>query len=242
MTALLLTQRLVALSVLLQTIELGRLRGAVSDQGIWPWQVLRDDFEGCPGWVRRVLDLTLAYPNFLGLLALQALASLALFWWLGAAPVLVLTTVLISLRWRGAFNGGSDYMTVTVLLALAVAAIVHHPVMTLACLWYVALQCCLSYFVAGIVKLNRANWRNGRALSAFTGGRLGPPRAARLSWAVIGFQCAFPLVLLVPELGPVFVLGAVGFHLANFYFLGLNRFFWAWLATYPALFYCAGYR
>lgn len=242
MTALLWTQRLVALSVLLQTIELWRLRGTVTDDGIWPWPVLRADFDGFPGWVRRGLDLALAYPNFLGLLALQAAASLALFWWLGAAPVLVLSTVLVSLRWRGAFNGGSDYMTVTVLLALAVAALVDRPLATLACLWYVALQCCLSYFVAGVVKLSRANWRNGRALSAFTGGRLSPRRAARWSWAVIGFQSAFPLALLVAGLAPVFVLGAVGFHLGNFYFFGLNRFFWAWLATYPALFYCAAYR
>jgi hypothetical protein len=31
------------------------------------------------------------------------------------------------------------------------------------------------------------------------------------------------------------VVGALGFHCINAYALGLNRFFWAWLAAYPAL-------
>ncbi|MCA9795018.1 MAG: hypothetical protein KC910_24590 [Candidatus Eremiobacteraeota bacterium] len=242
MNTLLWTQRLLAFSVLLQTIELWRVRAAVSADGIWPWRVVREDFDFFPPLLRRFLDATLAYPNFLGLLLLQVFASLTLFWSLWAAPVLLLTTVLVSLRWRGAFNGGSDYMTVAVLLPLAAAALADHPVVVLACLWYVALQCCFSYFVAGVVKLSRANWRNGKALMAFTGGRLSLAWARWLSWLVIGFQCAFPLALLWPALCPVFVLGALGFHLGNFYLFGLNRFLWAWLATYPALFYCAAYR
>jgi len=29
------------------------------------------------------------------------------------------------------------------------------------------------------------------------------------------------------------------FHYLVYWYLGLNRFFWAWLATYPAVLYCA---
>ena len=32
---------------------------------------------------------------------------------------------------------------------------------------------------------------------------------------------------------------ALGFHLANVYAFGLNRFLFAWLAAYPALYYCS---
>ena len=32
---------------------------------------------------------------------------------------------------------------------------------------------------------------------------------------------------------------AIGFHFLVYWFFGLNRFVWAWLASYPAVLYCA---
>jgi hypothetical protein len=32
---------------------------------------------------------------------------------------------------------------------------------------------------------------------------------------------------------------ALAFHIANVYVFGLNRFVWAWAATYPALYFCS---
>ena len=44
-------------------------------------------------------------------------------------------------------------------------------------------------------------------------------------------------------LGPGFALAfcavALVFHLLVFRFFGLNRFVWAWVATFPAILYCA---
>ncbi|UUZ62889.1 hypothetical protein LP417_24100 [Polaromonas sp. P1-6] len=32
---------------------------------------------------------------------------------------------------------------------------------------------------------------------------------------------------------------AAVFHFLVFWFFGLNRFFWAWISTFPAVLYCA---
>jgi hypothetical protein len=32
------------------------------------------------------------------------------------------------------------------------------------------------------------------------------------------------------------------FHFLVFWFFGLNRFFWAWVASFPAIIWCAGQR
>jgi hypothetical protein len=56
---------------------------------------------------------------------------------------------------------------------------------------------------------------------------------------VILFECGFPLALLRPELSLVFLGGGLLFHLLIAYQLQLNRFFWAWLATYPAVYWAS---
>ena len=55
---------------------------------------------------------------------------------------------------------------------------------------------------------------------------------------IILFEIAFPLVLILPWEGKLLLL-SIGllFHITNAVVLGLNRFIWAWSATYPALLY-----
>jgi len=55
------------------------------------------------------------------------------------------------------------------------------------------------------------------------------------SWAVMLFELLFPLALLHPAALVAALAGAALFHLANALLFGLNRFFWVWLAAYPAL-------
>jgi hypothetical protein len=49
-----------------------------------------------------------------------------------------------------------------------------------------------------------------------------------------------PLALLDARLAALFCLIAAFFHYLVFWFFGLNRFFWAWLSTFPAIIWCAG--
>lgn len=158
---------------------------------------------------------------FQALMALRLVASVALFFVAPPALVwfLLFTTVLTSVRFGGTLNGGSDYMTVVALSSLLVP-------------WgsvYLAVQLTLSYFVAGIVKLKQKDWRNGSALTRLTG------LPAQMAWPVLLWECTFPLAWLNHSLCLAYLMVGLVFHLANAKILGLNRFFWIWLAAYPSL-------
>ncbi|MDB4990089.1 MAG: hypothetical protein JWN04_5267 [Myxococcaceae bacterium] len=251
---LLWTARLLSLSLVLQTLELLHVRAAFGELGSFPWSVLRRDFAGLPAWSRRVLDALLPYPRFMAVLSLQLAAALALPWAHGAlCPLLLLcTTLLVCVRFRGTYNGGSDSMTIVVLLALCVARASQElsagELWIRASLGYIAAQLLLSYSIAGVAKLRHESWRRGRALGLLVRVRqyyvpasvermLAVPGLARCGgWLVLLFELSAPLTLLV---GPRFTVAwlAVGlsFHLLIAVTLGLNRFLWAWLAAYPAL-------
>jgi hypothetical protein len=47
------------------------------------------------------------------------------------------------------------------------------------------------------------------------------------------------LALLDLRLAMIWCAGATLFHFLVFWFLGLNRFFWAWVSSFPAVLYCA---
>lgn len=158
------------------------------------------------------------FPNdriFGYLLWLRLVASLALFGSSATALVwtLISITLLTAIRFGGSLNGGSDAMTMVVLSSRLVP-------------WgrtYLAVQLTLSYFVAGLVKLRMPEWRSGRALTALTG------LPGWLTWPTLLWECSFPLVWFWPI--PYLTAGVL-FHFLNIKKLGLNRFFWIWLAAY----------
>ncbi len=246
---------LAAFSLLTQSLELWLLRRTVADTGVWRLALLRADFAPFPRPLRALLDGLLGYRGFRVLLLMRGLGAVALIvhpHWLVPA-LLLASSVLIAMRWRGSFNGGSDFMTLVVLTALSLAAgFESRPIVALGCLWYIVIQTCNSYFLAGVVKLRTASWRSGEALPDFLthaiyeNGRVMrwlPRRAlhTRLaSWAVIGLECTFPLALIDRRLCLGYIAMALTFHIINVYVFGLNRFVWAWAATYPALWYCSG--
>ena len=112
---------------------------------------------------------------------------------------------------------------------------------------YLALQLVLSYFSAGWVKVVNPEWRTGRALQdvfqfsaypvseSLRGWGNRPNVLFVMSWSVILFELLFPLTLITPTTLKVGLTLAALFHLANASLFGLNRFFWIWLAAYPAL-------
>ncbi len=249
------TERLVALSVLLQTIELLQLRWAWASDGIWRFSVLSSEHRYLPAPLRWLFAALLPYRPFWALLWLRLLASLALPCVSGSWPlllVLLLSQVAIGVRFRGTFNGGSDTLSVIVLLALTVGAWVGGSLAHKAALGYIAIQLSLSYFVAGIAKLKEPEWRSGVALRAFCrSAQYGSPLWLRsllerlaafraLSWCVLGFECGFPLAWLDTRVASGLLLLAIAFHLGNWLLFGLNRFLWTWLAAYPALLYASG--
>jgi len=156
-------------------------------------------------------------------------------------------SLLILHRFQGPYNGGSDRMGLLALWCLALSRLAPVPLWKELAFGYLGVQLVLSYFVAGGVKIVNPDWRGGRALrdvfqfSAYPVSEAlrrwaDRPRVLRaMSWAVILFELAFPLTLLSrPTLIAGLAVAAV-FHLANAGLFGLNRFFWTWLAVYPAI-------
>ncbi len=241
-------------SLLLQSIE--QLRVQALDR-VGDWSIQRTELPAYPRWLRPLLDAAFRPAAYLSMLWLRA--GLAVLMMAGGLPLagavaLFAIALLLLLRWRGAFNGGSDFMTLVGLTGLLIA----HGVGTWAGmaqgwragLWYVALQSVTSYFMSGWVKLLRPEWRSGRALPFFLDtGIYGPiatdsllrrPAVARAcAWSFTVWEGCFPLALLDVRLAAVFCAVAAAFHFGVFWYFGLNRFFWAWLATFPAVLYAA---
>jgi hypothetical protein len=251
------TLRLVAFSILIQALEMIRIRSAWTGSGPWAWNRIRDEFRAFGRAPFFALDLLLSDRGFALLVLSQIVAGLGcivlpnLAW----APALFVTALLQSIRWRGVFNGGSDYMTILVLLALTVASCFDYEAGAVPALAYIGIQVLASYFIAGVVKIKEPEWRNGRALRAFlASAREGAPTwvgalssirvaCALGAWGVILFELLAPLVLLASgrPLWAFIVLGiAFVFHLANAVIFGLNRFVWAWLAGYPGVLWISG--
>ncbi len=243
-------------SLLLQTLEQLRIQrlDRVSD-----WAIQRQEMPAQPPGLQALADTLFSRPGpYLGMLCVRGALAVALM--AGALPAagaaaLFAIALLLLLRWRGAFNGGSDFMTLVGLTGLLIAHAWGGWTGDMSAgwragLWYVALQSITSYFVSGWVKLLRREWRTGEALPLFldTGvyGPLAPdslfrrPLVARaVSWAFTVWEGCAPLALLDLRIAAVFCAVAAVFHFLVFWFFGLNRFFWAWVATFPAVMYAA---
>lgn len=190
----------------------------------------------------------LAWEKTLGLVR----AGLAILLMLGFQPLLIelvllgTAAVLIS-RYRGPYNGGSDTMTLLVLLCLCLSHLAPTRYWQEIALGYLAIQLTLSYFQSGWVKLVNAQWRSGEALQqVFAVSAYPVSNAVRkwaqkpgllwvMTWAVIAFELLFPLALLNQTVLFIALFIAGLFHLANACLFGLNRFFWIWPAAYPVI-------
>ena len=246
---------LFAWSLGLQTLEYLRMGQATSERGLWAWSIQRRDVP--EPWIRRGLDVLFLPPVHAVHLLLRMLAVCVLAVWGASLPLvlfLFVGNVLILIRWRGAFNGGSDFMTLVVLTGLLIAQVGMcwlEPMQAWkAGLWYITIQSVTSYFMSGWVKTLRPEWRSGDAMTVFLNaaihGPLSPNHVLRKpwvaclgSWAFMVWEACFPLALLHPLLAIGFCSVAAVFHFLVFWFFGLNRFFWAWLASFPAIVWCS---
>lgn len=146
---------------------------------------------------------------------------------------------------------GSDQLSFLVQAASTVARIgERQPRIVDACLWYIALQSTMSYAISGYVKVVSPTWRTGAALPGImrteTYGHADffrliqryPRSSKALAHAVLAMECAFPAVFLAGGRPAAAIMTTTGaFHLVNARVMGLGRFVWAFLATYPAVLY-----
>lgn len=185
----------------------------------------------------------------------RILLSILLLLNLFTTPALVglaVTSLVMLHRFQGPYNGGSCRMSVLILWCVMGAHLAPTLLWQEALLSYLAFQLILSYFMSGKVKLMNREWRSGQALrdvfafSAYPvsqGLRRFSERSTLLwtaSWLVILFEVLFPFALVHPLTLSCALVLAAGFHLANAFLFGLNRFVWIWLAAYPSLLWFQG--
>jgi len=162
------------------------------------------------------------------------------------AGLLIIACILLY-RFQGPYNGGSDCMSILVLLCLFLSHVAPTPFWKQIALGYLAFQLTFSYFQSGYIKIINTDWRSGQALTdvfAITAYPVServrdwaksPRLMLFMSWLVIVFELLFPLSLLNHYALMVALSITAAFHLANACLFGLNRFFWIWLAAYPII-------
>jgi hypothetical protein len=135
-----------------------------------------------------------------------------------------------------------------VLALIPVVCFPNDHFIQLLCPWFIALQSVFSYLAAGVAKAVSSQWRSGecvlpilrttaygqRKVASILAGSEHFPRLA--GWATIIFELSFPTVLFGfrPAVLGLLIAGVM-FHAANAVLMGLNCFFWAFLAAYPAI-------
>jgi hypothetical protein len=247
--------RITAVGALLGGLEELSRRSEMHDRGLFSWPVRRTSLRSLSNPRLDPVTKTFEHPRYQKLVGLRAAsAAIVLFApsrsGIRTASLLGLSGFMLTKSYRHTYGSdGSDQMSFITTTVAGVASLPglgkwHRAVLA----GFLAFQSTLSYFSAGVAKLRSPAWRDGSAVTGIfrtkTYGdeqlyrfiRDRPWAAKALAWSVILAETSFPVVLLLPPLPRRALLGlAASFHVANARFMGLNRFFWAFLGTYPVV-------
>ncbi|WP_432159396.1 hypothetical protein [Streptomyces sp. NRRL F-5630] len=143
---------------------------------------------------------------------------------------------------------GSDQVSFLVQTAAALGRAGGTDATRAAAVQFIGAQTVLSYGASGWAKLPGDAWRNGDALAKIMRTQTYgdewffkqldkyPAASRAICHVVLALECGFPLLLL--KKGKYIDAGLLlmgGFHLANARFMGLSRFAWAFVSTYPSV-------
>lgn len=228
------------------------------EDGVFAWAVVRAGRQARNPVVSRWLGAFLGYPAVLAILSTLVAGALLLLifvargtLFLPALLAVAAALMMVNYRNQPALEGSDQMLTLVVFALLFHSAAPKSWLVAVGCLWFVALQACLSYFAAGIAKLASPVWRSGQALlDVLNTATYGLEPVSRLlhrkpflskvlCWNVILFQSLFPIAFVLGEpVGLIFLAWGATFHVAGAVVMRLNRFVWAFLASYPAIIFC----
>ncbi len=169
------------------------------------------------------------------------------------ACIILLTSLFLTYQIRYG-KDGSNQISVIILAGLAFTFLLpmSSPFQPVG-LYFIAAQAVLSYFAAAISKISNAQWRAGSAMKSIlntaTYGQSTASAALNrrpwfggvVGWSVIGVELIYPVVLISPPgLLIVLLFAAAVLHLATAVLIGLDTFFWAFTATFPAIIFVNG--
>lgn len=248
-------EKITSVGAMIGSLEELATLGDLNDDGIFAWPVHRTRFRGLDRFPLRSVTRLFDYPTVAIIPLTQLVASGRLLFGRPGRRERALLLAAAS----GATAGmgvhhvggadGSDHMSfVSFVVAALEKGFSQDERAQQACVQFLAFQACVAYAVSGAVKLVSPTWRDGTAITGiFRTRTYGDARLYRMlkvhpivprvmAWTVILGELTFPLVLVAPK--PVargILATACVFHLANGRFMGLNRFLWAFTATYPAV-------
>lgn len=222
--------------------------------GLNHWENTRQQVPAKSRWAQRVRDVVAKESVTTALHASRLVAGALLVSQvkdnrLRAAANLYLSGTQILLYPRHLYGtDGSDQVSFLVQAAAGIGRAGGTDTTRRAAIEFIGAQTALSYCAAGIAKVPGADWRSGDALVKImrtqTYGdeqfyallRQHPVLARMLCHSVLALEVGFPLLMLKKGRYIDAGLLAMGsFHVANARLMGLSRFAWAFLSTYPAL-------
>jgi hypothetical protein len=230
--------------------------------GLLSWNLLRKNsfFTSRSESFRNFIDIIFPARSWIFLIALRILCCIGLFVSPPDSPLLVFSYAilfiigsLINLRNLAYGAEAENRFSLIIIGALLLRSLLPTDIVTLAVLWFIALQVCLSYLTAGVSKLRSASWRQGNGFQyVVTSYELVPVKKINdffeehkglsllINWLVIIFECAFPIVLFAgPVVLWIFLVAGIILHSSIAFGFRLGKFFWIWVATYPALIFIA---
>jgi hypothetical protein len=253
--ALDIAERCAAIAILLSVAELFVSRHQLRPGGALHWRVLvlRRPSNLLDRLMLRsraapVMDL----PGVLGLALLELAGAAAMFVAprLIVGPVVCLTLHIVLSRRHAHGTDGSDDMLLMLLGAAVARCADPAAVVQGAAAAFLCGQACLAYLTSGLSKAQSRVWWNGSGLRGTLCTRMyGHPLVTRLvsnrevvtriaGPATIVWESLF--VLAVPA-GPIPTLVALalaaGFHVACAFIMGLASFVWAFLGTFPSVYF-----
>lgn len=228
------------------------------NSGLLSWKISKHQSPTfLTGKFAKITNFILSEWQFRALIFLRFILSVALllsafFKFYSFILVFTIFLLLMLTQIRNPFGlDGAYQMNLVVLFALSIATLSGiYSQISSVCLCFIAGELILSYFIAGLTKMISPIWRKSHALPAIfstkTYGHAGVFQlvmnneiiCAVLSWPVFIFEMLFILSLFSGPLCVFFCIIGFSFHFFNAIFMGLNTFFFAFLSTYPALFYC----
>lgn len=252
------TELLAATGVILSSLEYLTQPEHFDDKGgLLSWEIGRTKFRTTSRTSFKLLDKAFQTPGVHVLIGLRvAAAALTIAPGVNprvkAAATLYLTATNWALHLRNSYGAdGSDQMTIIVYASLAACRIFPNDrqVKEIATM-FVAAQSCLSYLAAGAAKIVSPYWRDGTAMTGvFRTKTFGQRHVAAVlkrypilakagGWGVILGEMLFPLAMIGNKhVARGLLATGTAFHAGNALFMGLNRFMWAFSATYPSVAY-----
>jgi len=242
------------IALFLTTVEYLAISRQFDDNGIYSWKMIK--LRTLPSVVKLVPGFLFNKNGVLIILLLRLGCSVFLFiepqslLTVYLLAIVVSTSLLLTIR-NPIGNDGSDQMSVIISISLFIAFLFHDPKISAISLYFIAAQSIVSYVIAGLAKMLSKKWRNGTAIfqimNTETYGserislylhRASPVIASVMAWNVMLFEALFFTVVILPyPYFLIFLLWGLFFHFYNAVIMGLNNFFWVFLATYPAVIY-----